>query len=116
MKKFLVLFCLPAQVVKDWIQNVDEAERGKQMAQMMSDWQKWMETHKANIVEGSSIPVGKTKRVTKEGVTDARNEVNYSMVVMAGSHDEAAALFSDNPHFMIPQAYIDVSDASNPGM
>jgi hypothetical protein len=115
MKKFVVLFCMPSSVVEDWVKNVDEAERTRQTQQMMGDWQKWVEAHKDAIVS-EGLAVGKTKRVTKEGVADARNEINYSMVVQAETHDAAAQMFVGHPHFMIPQSYIDISDTSGPGM
>ncbi|HVU75214.1 MAG TPA: hypothetical protein VHD38_00010 [Candidatus Paceibacterota bacterium] len=116
MKKFLVMFCDPNDTIQDWLKNTSEEERAKQTQQMMTDWQAWVEAHKANIVEGRDLPVGKTKRVTSAGVADARNELNYVMVVQAETHDEAAAMFVGHPHLVIPNSYIDISDSSRPTM
>jgi hypothetical protein len=51
-----------------------------------------------------------------EGVADARNDVNWYLVVEAESHEAAAEIFKDHPHLQIPSAYIDISDASRPAM
>lgn len=115
MKKFFVLFCIPAAAIQEWMTKVDEKTRKEQSDKMMQDWKTWMETHKASIVDGG-MPIGKTKRVTKDGAMDAKNDINWYLVVEANSHEAAAAMFAGHPHLQIPTAYIDVSDASRPGM
>jgi hypothetical protein len=114
MKKFVVLFCIPAATMQDWMKTVDEAERKKQTDQMMKDWQAWMKEHDKAIID-KGMPVGKTKRVMKDGAIDVRNDVNWYLVIEANSHDEAVAMFKNHPHLQIPEAYIDVSE-SNMGM
>ena len=47
-------------------QRPDEATIAKGMAA----WQGWMQTHAADIV-GAGGPLGKTKRVNKDGVAEA---------------------------------------------
>jgi hypothetical protein len=59
-----------------------------------------MQTHAARIVDGGG-PLGKTKRVTKQGVADTRNHIAAYVVVEADSHDAAAAMFENHPHFAI---------------
>ena len=115
MKKFFVLFCIPAAAIDTWMKEVSEEERKKQSGEMMQAWQKWMKEHKGSIIE-EGLPVGKTKRVTKEGAADFRNDVNWFLVVEAPSHEEAVAMFKGHPHLDIPTAYIDVSVASRVGM
>lgn len=93
------------------MQTTGEEERKAGMDKMMTDWKAWADKHAANIVE-QGTPLGKTKRVTASGITDVRNDFNYTMVVQADSHDAAAALFTDNPHIAtIPDSYIEVMDA-----
>lgn len=111
MKKFVALFCIPAAAIKEWMEKVDEATRKKQTDEMMESWKKWMADHKDSIVD-EGHPIGKTKRVTKDGIADARNELNYAMIIQAESHEAAAQLVKDSPHLQIPTAYIDVSDAT----
>jgi hypothetical protein len=72
----------------------------KTVAAGMAAWQAWMQTHAAQIVDGGG-PLGKTKRVTKQGVADTRNNIAAYVVVEADSQDAAAAMFENHPHFAI---------------
>ena len=59
-----------------------------------------MEKHqKAIVVDGS--PLGKTKRVSASGIADIRNDLAGYVVVQAQSHEAAAKLFENHPHFTI---------------
>ena len=59
------------------------------------------------------MPLGKTKRVDANGVTDVVNDLNWFMIVQAESHDAAAAMFVGHPHLKsIPTTYVEVMDAS----
>jgi hypothetical protein len=101
--------------MQEWMANTPEAERKAQTDKMMQDWQTWMDTHKANIVDNGN-PLGKTKRVTTSGVADTKNDLNYYIIVQADSHDAAAQMVKDNPHLMIPDSYVDVMEISHMGM
>jgi hypothetical protein len=70
------------------------------IARGMAAWTAWMETNAGRIVEAGG-PLGVTKKTDKTGVSDIRNEVAGFVVVNAETHDEAAALFLDHPHFAI---------------
>jgi len=74
----------------------DEATIGKGMAA----WNGWMEANAARIVDTGG-PLGATKKVDTGGVSDGRNDVAGYVVIRAESHDEAARLFVDHPHFAI---------------
>lgn len=115
MKKFFVLFCIPAKAVEEWKKMVDEATRKEQSDKMMKGWQEWMTAHEKFVVD-KGLPVGKTKRVTSEGIVDSKNDVNWYLVVEAESHEAAAEMFKNHPHLHIPASYVDVSDASRGGM
>lgn len=115
MKKFFVLFCIPAAAIQEWMATVDEATRTQQTQEMMQSWQKWLADHESMVVD-HGLPLGKTKRVTKDGVADARNDLNYYIMVEAESHEAAANMFVGHPHLDIPTSYIEVIDASRPGM
>ena len=53
--------------------------------------------------------VGKTRRVTKDGIGDAQNDICGYVVVEADSIDAAAKLFENHPHFAIfPGDSVDV--------
>jgi hypothetical protein len=72
----------------------------KTLAEGMAAWQAWMQRYASQIVD-SGGPLGKTKRVTKDGVADSRNNLAAYIVVEADSQDAAAAMFEKHPHFMI---------------
>jgi hypothetical protein len=70
------------------------------IAKGMAAWQAWMQAHAGQIVDTGG-PLGKTKRVSKAGVADARNTIAAYVVVEAADQDAAAALFENHPHFTV---------------
>ena len=62
--------------------------------------QAWAEKHQAVIVSIGG-PLGKTKRVDARGIADTSNEMSAFSIVRAESHEAAAKLFEQHPHFMI---------------
>jgi hypothetical protein len=115
MKKFVVLFCIPGDTMQEWMKTVSEEERKSQTEKMMQDWQKWTTDHETMIVD-KGMPVGKTMRVTKDGVESARNDVNWYLVLEAASQEEATDAVKSNPHLQIPGSYVDVSESNMGGM
>lgn len=109
MKEFIVLYLAPTKALEDWAKT-DEATRKPAEEKMRSDWNTWMAAH-ANALE-KTAGLGKTKRVTKEGVMDSKNEIMLYSTVKAESLDAAADLFKDHPHFGIPGAWIEVMPAN----
>ena len=96
MKKYMAVFLGTKEAMEAWMAMPDRKE--KEQAGMMA-WGKWMEDHKAAVVDGS--PLGKTKRVSKSGITDVRNDMGAWTVVQAESQEEAAKMFEGHPHFTI---------------
>lgn len=70
------------------------------IARGMAAWHKWMSDNAAAVVTMGG-PLGKTKRVGKDGITDIRNRMTGFIVVKAESHEAAAKLFESHPHFAI---------------
>ena len=70
------------------------------VARGMAAWHKWMDDNAALVVTAGG-PLGKTKRVGKDGITDIHNRMTGFIVVQAESHEAAAALFEGHPHFAI---------------
>ena len=99
MKNYMAVFLgSPEAVAKARADNNEESK--KKMQEGMQAWGKWMVEHKDAIVyEGS--PLGKTKKVNRDGVSDTTNEMGAFIVVKAESHDDAAKMFLNHPHFMI---------------
>lgn len=85
--------------VAEWRKNMTP-ETQAQMQQGMQEWGKWIETYKDSIIYDGA-PLGKTKKVNKQGVSDTRNDMGAYVVVKAESHEDAAKMFENHPHFMI---------------
>jgi len=66
----------------------------------MAAWQKWMEDNAAVIVDAGG-PLGTTKKVGPDGVSDIRNLLGGYVVIEATDQESAAKLFLDHPHFSI---------------
>ena len=71
-------------------------------------WEEWGERNATAII-ATDVMVGKTRRVTKSGITDAQNQIAGFLIVEAADITAAAALFQDHPHVTIfPGDGIDV--------
>jgi hypothetical protein len=66
----------------------------------MAAWGQWMADHASAVVDQGG-PLGKTKKTAAGGVSDIRNRVTGYVVVQAESHEAAAAMFENHPHFAI---------------
>jgi hypothetical protein len=101
MSTFMAVFTGSAHsAAREQWDRLDEGERKRRQAAGMSAWQQWMVKHQSVIVEGGG-PLGKTKRISKEGIADTRNNLAAFVVVRADSHQAAAQLFENHPHFAI---------------
>ena len=85
--------------MKAWM-AMPEAEQNASMQKGIAAWKGWMEKHHSVIVDAGG-PLGKTKRVTANGPQDISNYMSGYVVLRADSHDAAAALFENHPHFTI---------------
>jgi hypothetical protein len=101
MKNFLAVYTgtKDSENNKRW-EAMDEAAQKKQAAAGMDAWGKWVEKYKNSIVE-MGAPVGKTKLISRKGISDITNNIAAYTVVRAESYDEAAKMFLEHPHFMI---------------
>jgi hypothetical protein len=61
---------------------------------------KWGETHAKSIVDNGA-PLGKTKRVTRDGIADIRNNLAAYTIVRAESQGAPVKMFLGHPHFTI---------------
>ncbi|HZV84497.1 MAG TPA: hypothetical protein VFF48_05870, partial [Brevundimonas sp.] len=60
----------------------------------------WDEAHR-DVIVWQGGPLGPTKRVSDDGITDVVNELTVFMVVRADSHEAAARIFEGHPHCTI---------------
>ncbi|WP_316184568.1 MULTISPECIES: hypothetical protein [unclassified Bradyrhizobium] len=84
---------------KAW-EALSETDRKAKEQQGMAAWHAWVDKHKDAIV-GMGGPLGKTKRVAKDGIADISNEMGAFTTVRAASHEAAAKMFENHPHFAI---------------
>ncbi|WP_426423332.1 hypothetical protein [Bradyrhizobium genosp. A] len=77
-----------------------DAERKAKEIEGMAAWKGWVEKHQGAI-QAMGGPLGKTKRVDGKGVADIANEMGAFTVVRAASHEAAAKMFENHPHFAI---------------
>ena len=85
--------------MKAWM-VLSEPERRAKEQEGMAAWKAWVEKH-SSAVSTMGGPLGKTKKVTERGIQDVSNEIGAFMVVRAESHEAAARLFENHPHFTI---------------
>lgn len=101
MKKFLAVYTgNPASVEKKGWNAMSEAQRKEREKRGMAAWHEWVEANKASIVDGGA-PLSKTKCVSERGIENISNNLAAYVVVQAESHEAAARLFENHPHFAI---------------
>ncbi len=83
--------------MKAWMALPDAERQAKERAGIAA-WKAWMAEHQSAIV-GDGGPLGKTKRVTANGTHDISNDLSGFVVVRAASHEAAARMFENHPHF-----------------
>ena len=79
---------------------LSEADRRVKERDGIAAWHAWVEKNRAAIVEMGG-PLGKTKRISAQGIADTSNPMGAFTVVRAESHEAAARLFEKHPHFSI---------------
>jgi hypothetical protein len=96
MGKFLALYIGSASEAEKAAAPIDADTQ----ANGMNAWGAWMGRNARSIVDGGG-PLGPTKRVSKAGIADTRNDLTGYVIVEAETLDAAARLFEDHPHFAI---------------
>lgn len=101
MKEFLAIYIGTATALEksEW-SKMDPAKRKEAEARGIKAWGDWMAKNSASIVVQGG-PLGKTKRTSAEGISDFKNAMTGYIVVRAESHEAAAKLFENHPHFAI---------------
>jgi hypothetical protein len=101
MKRFLAIYIGTATALEKARWNeLDEEKRKAVDDAGIKAWMEWGATHSAAIVDQGS-PLGKTKRASPQGVTDIKNTMTGYVIVQAESHEAAAKMFENHPHFTI---------------
>jgi hypothetical protein len=109
VKTFVAVYYGSAASLNAW-KAMPDAERKQKEQTGIAAWMKWVNDNKGAIA-GDGEPLGKTKRVDKTGVSDMRNELTAFTVVQAASHEEAANMFKNHPHFTVfPGDHIEIME------
>ncbi|HEX5008551.1 MAG TPA: hypothetical protein VFV70_15660 [Hyphomonadaceae bacterium] len=82
-----------------WYAMTEEEQRARQEIGIPA-LLAWDEKHKDSIVHLGG-PLGPTKRMSEDGMSDAVNEMTAFVVVRAPSHEAATQMFESHPHFTI---------------
>ena len=77
-----------------------EDERHAKEREGAAAWHAWVAKHAGDIVTMGG-PLGKTKKVSLQGIADISNHMGAFTVVRADSPEAAARLFDKHPHFAI---------------
>lgn len=96
MRKYLAVYM--ASVSADEMKPNDISEDMRRKG--MQAWGRWVEENSNSIVDFGG-PLGKTKRASSSGIEDHVNNLTGYVVIEAESHESAAELFKNHPHFAI---------------
>jgi hypothetical protein len=101
VKRFLAIYIGTASALEKagW-NTMDEAKRKEIEASGMKAWMDWGAAHAAVLVD-QGAPLGKTKRASREGIADTKNNMTGYVIMEAETHEAAARLFENHPHFGI---------------
>jgi hypothetical protein len=99
MKRFLAIYTGSAAAIAKW-SSMPQHELRERQAVGVKAWNEWLEKNKAFVIE-TGAPLGRTKSVSPAGVMDTRNNMTAFTIVQAESHEAAAKLFENHPHFMV---------------
>ncbi|KHD87547.1 MAG: hypothetical protein OM95_13980 [Bdellovibrio sp. ArHS] len=100
MKKFLAVYTgTPESLEKKW-GSLNPKERAQRERQGVEAWMNWGKKHQLAIKDNGS-PLGKTKKVDAQGISDTKNNMTGYVIVEAPSAQEAAEMFLHHPHFTI---------------
>ncbi len=97
MKKFLAVYTGTPSAIEKW-KAMDKNEREKREQAGIKAWMDWSAAN-AGATVAAGGPLGKTKRIGPDGVSDIRNNLTGYVVVEASSHEAAARMFEGHPHF-----------------
>ena len=101
MKKFVAVFTgTPSSAQRKNWDKLDEATRKDRQATGMKAWGDWMAKYKSAVVENGG-PLGKTTRVSPQGIAETSNNLAAYTVIQADSKEAAARMFEHHPHFTI---------------
>jgi hypothetical protein len=101
MKTFMAIYIGSAtsQEKARWDAN-DSATQRERMNAAMQAWGKWVRDHADSIID-QGTPLGKTLRISPDGIVPMQNACTAYVIVKAETHEAAAEMFRNHPHFTL---------------
>ena len=99
MPRFLAVYTMQPEAVARF-RRLPKSGQDAIDAVGLKQWLEWEARNAASFAERGGM-VGKTKRVTRDGIADAVNTLCGYVVVEAESIEAAARLFENHPHFSV---------------
>jgi len=101
MARYLAIFTgtPESRAASGWDALPDDQRKARER-EGIAAWKQWM-TSNSGIVQEQGSPLGKTLRIDGQGVQPTRNAMTAWVVVDADSHEAAARMFEQHPHFTI---------------
>lgn len=101
MKTFMAIYIGSATSSEKARSNArDSADRQQRMLAGMEAWGNWVAGLGDAIVD-LGTPLGKTLRVSPDGITPIQNACTAYVIVQAETHEAAAEMFRNHPHFTL---------------
>ncbi|HMU52135.1 MAG TPA: hypothetical protein PKA13_20325 [Geminicoccaceae bacterium] len=99
MPRFLAVYTMKPEDLARF-RSLPKSEQSAIDAIGLKQWVDWEDRNAASFPDRGGM-VGKTKRVTRDGIADAVNPFCGYIVVEAESVEAAARLFENHPHFTV---------------
>ncbi len=99
MPRFLAVYTMKPEDLASF-RSMPKAEQDAVDTVGTAQWAAWEEKHAASILDRGGM-VGKTTRITRDGVAEAVNPFCGYLVVQAETADAAARMFEDHPHITV---------------
>ena len=99
MPRFLAVYTMTPESLAAFY-RLPRAEQEAIDAKGLPAWGEWEKRNAASLLDRGGM-VGKTTRITKDGIVPATNPFCGYVIVEAEDAEAAARLFADHPHFNI---------------
>lgn len=111
MKKFLAIYVgSEASLEKSGWNALTDQQRQVRQAAGMEAWKAWGASHHRQIQDYGG-PLGKTLRAGLDGINATKNTSVGYVIVEAETHEAAASLFVNHPHFtMFPGDSVEIME------
>ncbi|TNE61639.1 MAG: hypothetical protein EP335_15335 [Alphaproteobacteria bacterium] len=103
MPKFLAVYTMRPEDLAAF-RRLSKAEQDAIDAAGLPQWQAWEARNAASLLNLGGM-VGKTTRITRDGIAPGANDFCGYVIVEAETAEDAAKLFADHPHIGVFPGY-----------